>query len=102
MGASVFRNPYLMRNTLITIAAWTTAIAIVLWQRFIWPGLKSFLPGIEELFSAPASEQAPEPVRTASVQEPVQPIETLVIERCQPASPRRTTRKNPTAAGFAL
>jgi len=90
-----------MRNTLITITAWTAAIAIVLWQRFIWPGLKSFLPGIEELFSAPASEQAPEPVRTASVQEPVQPIETLVIERRQPASPRRTTRKKPTAAGFA-
>lgn len=90
-----------MRNTLITIAAWTAAIAIVLWQRFIWPGLKSFLPGIEELFSAPASGKSA-PVRTTSVQEPVQAVETLVIERCKPAAPRRSSRKKPAqTAGFA-
>jgi len=90
-----------MRNTLITTTAWTAAIAIVLWQRFIWPGLKSFLPGIEELFSAPESGKSPSPVRTTSVREPVQPIETLVVERCKPAAPRRTTRKKPATTGFA-
>lgn len=90
-----------MRNTLITIAAWTAAIAIVLWQRALWPGLKSFLPGIEELFSAPQSGKSPAPVRTASVQHPPQPLETLVIERCKPATSRRATRKKPAAAAFA-
>lgn len=92
-----------MRNTLITIAAWTAAIAIVLWQRFIWPGLKSLLPGIEELFISPASGTTPASVRTSSAQEPAAAVETLVIERCKPAAPRRSSRKQPAqAAGFAL
>lgn len=89
-----------MRNTLITIAAWTAAIAIVLWQRFLWPGLKNFFPGIEDFFS---------PVRTNAVQtqprilepEPVAQLETVVIERSKPARPRRATCKKPAAAGFA-
>lgn len=88
-----------MRNTLITIAAWTAAIAIVLWQRFIWPGLKNFLPGIEDFFS---------PVRTNAVQDepkaPVAPVETYVIEVADAPAPKRTTRKKPPArlaTGFA-
>lgn len=91
-----------MRNTLITITAWTSAIAIVLWQRALWPGLKSFLPGIEELFSAPQSGKSPASVRTPSVQELAQPLETLVVERCKPATSRRATRQKPATAGFAL
>lgn len=103
-----------MRNTLITIAAWTAAIAIVFWQRFLWPGIKAFLPGIEDLFSEPGSDetpaaartsssQAPTSVRTSDVQEPAAAVETLVIERCKPAAPRRSSRKQPAqTAGFAL
>jgi hypothetical protein len=92
-----------MRNTLITIAAWTAAIAIVLWQRLLWPALKDFLPGIEDFFS---------PVRTNVVQaEGDAPtlvssfeIETFVIEDSKPVRPRRVTRSKPSsraAAGFA-
>lgn len=89
-----------MRNTLITIAAWTAAIAITLWQRLLWPGLKNFLPGIEDLFS---------PVRTNAVQTeprllepaPAAQLETVVIERSKPARPQRVTRHKPAAAGFA-
>ncbi len=89
-----------MRNTLITIAAWTAAIAITLWQRLLWPGLKNFLPGIEDFFS---------PVRTNAVQieplalepAPATQLETVVIERSKPARPQRLTRHKPAAAGFA-
>lgn len=89
-----------MRNTLITIAAWTAAIAITLWQRLLWPAIKTFLPGIEDLFS---------PVRTNAVQTepqilqlaPAQQLETVVIERSKPARPQRATRKKPATAGFA-
>lgn len=92
-----------MRNTLITIAAWTAAIAIVLWQRLLWPGLKNFLPGIEDFFS---------PVRTNAVQiEPQVPepapatqLETVVIERSKPARPQRSSRSKSAhrlAAGLA-
>jgi hypothetical protein len=83
-----------MRNTLITIAAWTAAIAIVLWQRLLWPGLKNFFPGIEDFFS---------PVRTNAVQPepepaplPVAEPDTFVIERSKPGRSRRRS-----ATGFA-
>lgn len=89
-----------MRNTLITIAAWTAAIAITTWQRLLWPAIKNFLPGIEDLFS---------PVRTNAVQTescllepaPAAQLETVVIERSKPARPQRLTRHKPAAAGFA-
>jgi hypothetical protein len=91
-----------MRNILITVAAWTCAIAIVLWQRVLWPGIKSLLPGIEELFSAPESTESPAPVRTPDVQPAPLALDTLVVERCKPAAPRRSPRKTATpAAGFA-
>lgn len=77
-----------MRNTLITIAAWTAAIAIVLWQRLLWPGLQELFPGIEDF------------VRTNAVQEPapesVAEPDTFVIERSKPSRPRRRS-----ATGFA-
>jgi len=91
-----------MRNTLITIAAWTAAIAITLWQRLLWPAIKTFLPGIEDFFS---------PVQTTPVQTarelPAEPVETYVIEISDPLpvtpTPKRTTRKKPArlATGFA-
>ena len=89
-----------MRNTLITIAAWTAAIAITTWQRLLWPAIKNFLPGIEDLFS---------PVRTNAVQPepqilqltPAPQLETVVIERSKPARPQRAARHKPAGAGFA-
>lgn len=77
-----------MRNTLITIAAWTAAIAIVLWQRLLWPGLKSFFPGIEDFFS-PAQQQSAIPSLT-----PAPALETVVIEHSKPARPQRSSRKS--------
>lgn len=109
MGRSFLRSfAIAMRNTLINIAAWTAAVCVVLWQRFLWPGLQRFLPGIEELVRTVAAD-----VRTPAVQaepsaEPEQhslapvvveiapyaDIETLVIER----KPERSRRR---AVGFA-
>lgn len=93
-----------MRNTLINIAAWTAAVCVVLWQRFLWPGLQRFLPGIDELVRTVASD-----VRTSAVQaettpapvvvefEPLPEIETFVIQRSEskPAPRRRTTQAKP-------
>lgn len=111
-----------MRNTLITIAAWSAAITLVLWQRAIWPGLKTFLPGIEDLaadirsgLQPPAPAKSPQPVVPAQETEP-QPIaavlpiaepaavETYIIERKVP-TPKRAARPAPKRAaqpvGFA-
>lgn len=89
MGRTFLRSfATTMRNTIITIAAWTAAIATVFWQRLLWPGLKSFFPGIEDLFSEPRT-----PVRESTV--PPQ-LETLVIE-CQPARPQRVSTAKPKA-----
>lgn len=93
-----------MRNTLINITAWTAAVCVVLWQRFFWPGLQRFLPGIDELVRTIATD-----VRTSAVQaeptsapvvvefEPLPEIETLVIQRSEPkpASRRRATQAKP-------
>lgn len=116
----IFLRSFAMRNTLINIAAWTAAVCVVLWQRFLWPGLQRFLPGIDELIRTVASD-----VRTSAVQteptpapvvvefEPLPEIETFVIQRSEPkpAPRRRTTQAKPatrtrkpkpaTATGFA-
>lgn len=102
-----------MRNTLITIAAWSAAIALVLWQRAIWPGLKTFLPGLEDLIAdirsgaqPPAPAQTAQPVTPAGEREP-QPIaepavvETYVIERKVP-TPKRAARPAPKRAAQPL
>jgi hypothetical protein len=88
-----------MRNTLISIAAWALAVCVVLWQRAIWPGLKSFLPGLEDLVAEVRSDVQP----SVPTPEPA-PVETLVIAR-KPA-PKRVTRTAPkrtakSTAGFA-
>jgi hypothetical protein len=80
-----------MRNTLITIAAWTAAIAIVLWQRLLWPGLQELFPGIEDLVRTNAVQPEPEPAP-----EPVAEPDTFVIERSKPSRPQRRS-----ATGFA-
>lgn len=83
-----------MRNTLITIAAWTAAIAITLWQRLLWPGLQELFPGIEDFFvRTNAVHLEPEPEPTP---EPVAELETFVIERSAPQRPHRRA-----ATGFA-
>ena len=83
-----------MRNTLITIAAWTAAIAITLWQRLLWPGLQELFPGIEDFFVRTNSVQ-PEP---EPAPEPVPQLETFVIERSAPG--RRGPHRR-VATGFA-
>ena len=89
MGRTFLRSlATTMRNTLITIAAWTAAIAIVFWQRLLWPALKNYFPGIEDLFSEPRT-----PVRESTV--PPQ-LETLVID-CQPARPQHVSTAKPKA-----
>ena len=84
-----------MRNTLISIAAWALAVCVVLWQRAIWPGLKAFFPGLEDLVSEVRSDvqpstPAPEPAR----------VETLVIAR-NPAAPKPAPKRTAKPAGFA-
>ena len=88
-----------MRNTLISIAAWALAVCVVLWQRAIWPGLKAFFPGLEDLAAEVRSDAQP----STPAPEPAS-LETLVIAR-KPA-PKRVTRTAPkrtakSAAGFA-
>lgn len=82
-----------MRNTLITIAAWTAAIATVLWQRLLWPGLKAFFPGIEDVLSPQQSKVAQQQNAIPSFT-PAPALETVVIERRKPARPQRSSRKS--------
>jgi len=84
-----------MRNTLITIAAWSVAIALVLWQRAIWPGLKAFFPGLEDLVAEVRSDAQP----STPAPEPA-PLETLVIAR-KPAAPKPAPKHTAKSAGFA-
>lgn len=84
-----------MRNTLITIAAWTAAIAITLWQRLLWPGLQELFPGIEDFFVRTNAVQ-PEPDPTP---EPVAQLETFVIE--ERSVPGRRGPHRRAATGFA-
>jgi len=81
-----------MRNTLISIAAWALAVCVVLWQRAIWPGLKAFFPGLEDLVAEVRSDVQPAP-------EPA-PLETLVIAR-KPAAPKPAPKHTAKSAGFA-
>lgn len=47
-----------MRHTLITIAAWTVAIAVVLWQRLLRPSLEAAFPGLFDPLSPGASSES--------------------------------------------
>jgi len=84
-----------MRNTLISIAAWALAVCVVLWQRAIWPRLKAFFPGLEDLVAEVRSDAQP----STPAHDPAR-VETLVIAR-KPAAPKPAPKHTAKSAGFA-
>jgi hypothetical protein len=94
-----------MRNTLITLAAWTIAIAVVSWQRLVRPAIERAFPGILEpapesiaasCESNPCLTRAARPARLEHTSAPAEQAETHA-----PAAPRKSRTRTSKRAGFA-
>lgn len=94
-----------MRNTLITIAAWTITIAVVSWQRLIRPAIERAFPGIFDpapqslaasCESNPCLTHAARPARLEHTSAPAEQVEIHA-----PAAPRKSRARTSKRAGFA-
>lgn len=83
-----------MRQHLITIAAWTIALAVVTWQRLLKPAIERGFPGLTD--SLPESRES-HPYQGVPV--PV-PARSIRVHHAAPAAakPKRRTAKAKPAA----
>jgi hypothetical protein len=94
-----------MRNTLINLAAWTIAIAVVSWQRLIRPAIERAFPGLLE--SAPQSPavSSESPACLTRAARPARPEHSSApaeqVEIHAPAAPRKSRTRTSKRAGFA-
>lgn len=86
-----------MRQHLITIAAWTIALAVVTWQRLLKPAIERAFPGLTN--SLPESRES-HPLLSEPAAACLAPVSTVRVHRSAPAAakPKRRTAKAKPAA----